>query len=101
MSSVVELRSRPWPRALAVAAIAVGVTACSDAARFDSNPYASQDTTASIQQQPRVPASQVQTSALPPPSGYQPATIPAGGVSGGGRGMASYQPAQYQPAQAP
>src|SRR5262249_19591849 len=76
-------------------------TACSDAARFDSNPYASQDTTASIQQQPRVPASQVQTSALPPPSGYQPATIPAGGVSGGGRGMASYQPAQYQPAQAP
>ena len=95
MSSVVELRSRPWPRVLAVAAIAIGAAACSDATRFDRNPYASQDTTASIQQQQqRAPTSQVQTSSLPPPSGYQPATVPANGVSGGGRGMASYQPAQ-------
>jgi len=94
MSSVVELRSRPWPRVLAVAAIAVGAAACSDAARFDSNPYASQDTTASIQQQQRAPAGQVQTSSLPPPPASQPATIPASVVSGGGRGMASYQPVQ-------
>src|SRR5262245_46995198 len=94
MSSVVELRSRPWPRVLAVAAIAIGAAACSDAARFDSNPYASQDTTGSIQQQQRAPTVQVQTSSLPPPSGYEPATVPASGVSGGGRGMASFQPAR-------
>jgi murein DD-endopeptidase MepM/ murein hydrolase activator NlpD len=97
MSSVAELRSRPWSRVLAVAAMTIGAAACSDSSRFDRNPYASQDTTASIQQQQqRAPASQVQTSSLPPPSGYQPATVPAG-VSGGGRGMASYQPAHTTP----
>jgi murein DD-endopeptidase MepM/ murein hydrolase activator NlpD len=94
MSSVVELRSRPWPRVLALAAIAVSAAACSDATRFDRNPYAGQDTTASVQQQQRAPTSQVQTSSLPPPSGYQPSTVPASGVSGGGTGMASYHPGQ-------
>ena len=94
MSSVVELvRSWPLPRVIALAAIAVTAAACSDATRFDRNPYASQDTTASIQQQ-GAPAGRVQTSALPPPSASQPATMPPSGVSGGGQGMASYHPAQ-------
>jgi murein DD-endopeptidase MepM/ murein hydrolase activator NlpD len=102
MSSVVGLvRSRTLPRVLAVAVMAAAAAACSsEVARFDSNPYASSrnDTTASIQQQPQqAPSGQVQTSSLPPPSGIQPAAMPATGVqttgvSGGGRGMASYHP---------
>lgn len=39
---------------------------------------------------------QVQTSSLPPPSGSEHAPMSSAGMSGGGRGMASYQPA-YQP----
>ena len=81
MSSVVELRSRSWPRVLAVAAIAVGAAACSsDATRFDRNPYASQDSHRLVQQQQLAPSGQVQTSSLPPPTASQPATMPAGGV---------------------
>jgi murein DD-endopeptidase MepM/ murein hydrolase activator NlpD len=49
--------------------------------------------TGSVQQQhQRAPATGVQTSQLPPPSGSQPA--PGAGVSGGGRGLASYRPGQ-------
>jgi murein DD-endopeptidase MepM/ murein hydrolase activator NlpD len=63
--------------------------------RFDSNPYASRnDTTASVQQEQRAPAGSVQTSALPPPTGSQPAMMPAASMSGGGQGMASYHPSQ-------
>ena len=96
MSSVVDLvRSWRLPRVVALAVIAVGAAACSsESTRFDSSPYASQHAaTGSIQQQ-HAPSSQVQTSSLPPPSGSQPATMPASGVSGGGRGMASYHPGQ-------
>jgi murein DD-endopeptidase MepM/ murein hydrolase activator NlpD len=107
MSSVIELvRSWPVPRVFAVATIAVGAAACSsEATRFNENPYASPyETTSSIQQQQqqqqqpqRAPAGQVQTSSLPPPTGSEPPPpAPSAGVSGGGRGMASYQPA-YQP----
>ena len=94
MSSVVELvRSRSLPRVLALAVIAAGAAACSsESVRFNSNPYASQEATGSIQQ--RAPAGRVQTSSLPPPSGSQPATMPSSGVSGGGQGMASYHPGQ-------
>ena len=94
--SVVELvRSWHLPRAFALAAMAMGATACSsESTRFNSNPYASQhEATGSVQQQ-RAPQGSVQTSSLPPPSGSQPATMPASGVSGGGRGMASYHPGQ-------
>ncbi len=94
MSSVVELvRSWPLPRVIALAVIAGGAAACSsESVRFNSNPYASQEATGSIQQ--RAPAGRVQTSSLPPPSGSQPATMPSSGVSGGGQGMASYHPSQ-------
>jgi murein DD-endopeptidase MepM/ murein hydrolase activator NlpD len=41
------------------------------------------------------PVSRVQTSQLPPPSAGRPATVASpAGTSGGGRGMASYQPGQ-------
>ena len=75
--------------------MAAGAAACSsESTRFNSSPYASQqEATGSIQQQ-RAPQGSVQTSSLPPPSGSQPATMPASGVSGGGRGMASYHPGQ-------
>ena len=87
MSSVVDLvRSWPLPRILALTVIAGGAAACSsEVARFDSNPYAAQNQTASVQQQ-RAPAGSVQTSSLPPPPGSE--TAPAGG----GQGMASYHP---------
>jgi murein DD-endopeptidase MepM/ murein hydrolase activator NlpD len=105
--SVVELRARPLPRVLALAVIAIGAAACSsESTRFNSSPYASQqEATGSIQQQ-RAPMGSVQTSALPPPGnqagygneynqyGNQAAAPPPSGVSGGGRGMASYQPGQ-------
>lgn len=95
MSSVVELRSWPLPRVLALAVIAVGVAACSsEATRFNSNPYASQQEATGSIQQPRVPSGSVQTSSLPPPPGSQAASTPPSGVSGGGRGMASYHPGQ-------
>jgi len=83
MSSVVELvRSWPLPRVLALAMIAGGAAACSsEVARFDSNPYASPNQTASVQQQ-RAPAGSVQTSSLPPPTGSD--TVPGAGVSGRG-----------------
>jgi murein DD-endopeptidase MepM/ murein hydrolase activator NlpD len=107
MSSVVEsVRSWPWLRFLALAVIASSAAACSsEAVRFNSNPYASQhasnETTSSVPQ--RAPAGSVQTSALPPPQGShqgsqyaasQPLPPPTTGVSGGGRGMASYHPNQ-------
>ena len=99
MSCVVELsRARCLPRALALAVMAFGATACSsEMTRFD-NPFASRPTevTGSVQQQqPQQQQQQqrVQTSQLPPPAAGQPATVPAGsGVSGGGRGLGSYQP---------
>jgi murein DD-endopeptidase MepM/ murein hydrolase activator NlpD len=93
MSSVVELCSWPLPRVLALAVIAVGAAACSsESTRFNSSPYASQQEATGSIQQPRAPQGSVQTSSLPPPPGSEAASMPAGGVSGGGRGMASYQP---------
>ena len=98
MSSVVEfLRSWPLPRAFAVAVIAVGAAGCSsETARFNDNPYASRsgqgEVTGSVQ---TAPVSRVQTSQLPPPAASRPATVASpAGTSGGGRGMASYQPGQ-------
>jgi len=93
MSSVV-FALRPWSRAAALAAIALGAVACSSEATRFTNPFSSQpsrsEATGSTPPQ-KAPAGRVQTTALPPPGGSQPAPM-AGGVSGGGRGMASYQP---------
>ncbi|MCC6890725.1 MAG: peptidoglycan DD-metalloendopeptidase family protein [Hyphomicrobiales bacterium] len=97
MSCVVELlRSWPWPRVVSLVVIASAAAACSsETARFSSSPYASQrqphEVTGSVQ--PRAPSGSVQTSTLPPPSGHA-AAAPSTGISGGGRGMASYHPGQ-------
>jgi murein DD-endopeptidase MepM/ murein hydrolase activator NlpD len=113
--SVAVARSRrPWPLLAAVSLLALGAAGCSsDTARFDSNPFArnsgpSGDVTGSVQAQrpatvasapiSRVesrPLAQPMSSPLPPPSNrpYVSSTAPAStGVTGGNRGLASYQP---------
>ena len=99
MSCVLELsRSRFWPRAFALAAMAFGAAACSsEVTRFES-PFASRsqpEVTGSVPPQQRAP---VQTTQLPPPTASQPSSVPAStGVSGGGRGLGSYQPQSPDP----
>src|SRR6266851_9552534 len=95
MSRVVELlRSRLWPRAAALALIAVGAAACSsETTRFNDNPFASRsgpEATGSIPQAQAGPGGRVESGPLPP----QPGAPAAGGagIAGGGRGMASYTP---------
>ena len=100
MNSVVELlHSWSPPRAIALALIAVGVAGCSvDSTRFNDSPFASSrqssnEVTGSVPAS-RASANRVEQSPLPPPPGSQPATVLAVpvGISGGGRGMASYAP---------
>src|SRR5262245_7989688 len=100
MSSVVELL-RARPRAVVLAVVAVSLAGCSsESARFNENPFARDQRpgeyyTGSVPQ--AAPAGQVQQSQLPPPGAGHPVAAapaaPAGGIAGGGRGMASYQPA--------
>ncbi len=103
MSCVIEpLRS--WPRAAALALVAVGLAACSaDSSRLNENPFATRgnDATGTVPPAPAAPAGRVESRPLPPqtaqlPSPHQPAAAPLGtGVAGGGRGMASYSPAAH------
>jgi murein DD-endopeptidase MepM/ murein hydrolase activator NlpD len=102
----VALRASLRPSTVLMTLIALGVAGCSsDTTRFESpfsNPFASQqsgDVTGSVNSAPQtsrvesapLPApGQTTAAALPPPP--QPATTYSG-VSGGGKGMASYQPA--------
>jgi murein DD-endopeptidase MepM/ murein hydrolase activator NlpD len=93
MSRVVELlRSRLWPRTAALALIAVGAAACSsETTRFNDNPFGSRgapEATGSIPQAQVAPGGRVESGPLPP----QPGVPAAGGIAGGGRGMASYTP---------
>ena len=93
MSRVVELlRSRLWPRAAMLALIAVGAAACSsETTRFNDNPFGSRsgpEATGSIPQAQAAPGGRVESGPLPP----QPGAPAAGGIAGGGRGMASYTP---------
>jgi murein DD-endopeptidase MepM/ murein hydrolase activator NlpD len=109
MSDVVELLcSRRVPCVVALALISFGLAGCSGdlSSRLSqnsfSNPFASQsETTGSVpaaaaerRELPQYsrPQSQYQTQALPPPVS-EPKSYPAAtGVSGGGRGLASYAP---------
>src|SRR3954471_12976957 len=105
MSLVVELLcSRRTPQFAVLALMSVGFAGCSAdmqtrmSQNSFSNPFGSQpDTTASVAQPgpqvepPELPQSarpqpHYQSSALPPPVSA-PQTYPAGGVSGGGRGI--------------
>src|SRR6202163_1797827 len=118
MSRVAELlRSRRVPQVAVLALMSVGFAGCSAdmSTRFSqntlSNPFNYQpEATGSVptpqverrelpqyarpQNQP-----QYQSSALPPPAVAAPQSYPAAsnGVSGGGRGLASYAPPPAQP----
>src|SRR3954463_15676003 len=114
MPRVVELLcSRRTPQVAVLALMSFGFAGCSADMQTRlsqnslSNPFSSQpETTASVAAPtPQVerrelpqyarPQSQSQSSALPPIAA--PQTYPAGGVSGGGRGVASYSPPSRQP----
>src|SRR5581483_5006028 len=99
--------SRRVPQIAALALIAFGMAGCSaDMTSRFQNPFGYQgDATGSVpapapqaeQREPPQysrPHSQVQSSALPPPAVAAPQTTAAAGqgVSGGGRGLASYAP---------
>jgi murein DD-endopeptidase MepM/ murein hydrolase activator NlpD len=115
MSRVVELLcSRRIPQVAVLALMSFGFAGCSAdmqtrlSQNSFSNPFSSQpETTASVAAPtPQVerrelpqyarPQSQYQSSALPPPIAA-PQTYPSSGVSGGGRGVASYAPPARQP----
>jgi murein DD-endopeptidase MepM/ murein hydrolase activator NlpD len=110
MPLIEVLRPWSWPRAAALTLTAIGIAGCSaDSLRFNDNPNARVETTASIPSAQPAPAGRVESRPLPPataqagppPSATMPATVPAGaGTSGGGRGMASYTPGN-NPAHAP
>jgi murein DD-endopeptidase MepM/ murein hydrolase activator NlpD len=98
MLSVVELL-RAQPRVLVLAVVAVGIAGCSsESTRFNENPYASRsapgEATGSVNAQ-AAPSGRVEQSQLPPPGANGPAmaAAPPTGIAGGGRGLASYQPA--------
>src|SRR5271169_5332416 len=83
-------RSAFWPRLVAISLIGLGVANCSgDSGRlsniFGSNSSSRNDTTGSIPQS--TPAGHVDSRPLPHLAGAEPQ-----GSSGGGQGMASYQP---------
>ncbi len=116
MSRVVELLcSRRTPQVAVLALMSFGFAGCSAdmqtrlSQNSFSNPFSSQpETTASVAAAPTPqverrelpqyarPQTQYQSSALPPPIAA-PQTYPSGGVSGGGRGVASYSPPSRQP----
>jgi murein DD-endopeptidase MepM/ murein hydrolase activator NlpD len=93
---------RAWPRVAVFALIGIAAAGCADSARFDSNPYASNDQrppppeyTGSIAKQP-APASRIVAQPLPAPS--RPATVAsAGGVAYGAQGLGAYRPANREP----
>src|SRR3954470_15045800 len=116
MSRVVELLcSRRTPQVAVLALMSVGFAGCSADMQTRlsqnslANPFPSQQAEATgsvaaptpqVEQrelpQTARPQPQYQSSALPPPVAA-PQTYPAGGVSGGGRGVASYSPPTHKP----
>jgi murein DD-endopeptidase MepM/ murein hydrolase activator NlpD len=112
MSRVIELLcSRRVPQVAVLALMSIGFAGCSAdmstrlSQNSSTNPFASQREVTGSVSAPAVerrelpqyarPQSQYQSSALPPIAA--PQSYPAAGVSGGGRGLASYAP----PAQSP
>ncbi|GLR88090.1 LysM peptidoglycan-binding domain-containing M23 family metallopeptidase [Bradyrhizobium iriomotense] len=113
MSALAELLySRRVPHVAVLALISFGFAGCSAdmSSRLSqsnfSNPFASQDSTGSVQQappqrelpqyaRPQTQPGSYQSQPLPPPAVAAPQSYPAaggGGVAGGGRGMGSYAP---------
>jgi murein DD-endopeptidase MepM/ murein hydrolase activator NlpD len=94
--------SHLWPRVAVLALIGASAAGCSDSARFDSNPYASnarqappqQEVTGSVASRPPT-GGQVYAQPLPAPS--RPATVAAGGgVANGAQGLGAYRPGTQQ-----
>jgi murein DD-endopeptidase MepM/ murein hydrolase activator NlpD len=98
---------RIWPRVAVFALIGIAAAGCSDSARFDSNPFASndrappppsgqQDITGSVSSRP-ASANRVSSQPLPAPS--RPATV-ASSNSGAnnGQGFAAYRPVPHSTA---
>ena len=118
MSRIVELLcSRRLPHVAALALISIGFAGCSGdmSTRLSqesfSNPFTSQPEATSIvppapverREPPRDyrPQPHYQSSALPPPiTSPQPNPTASAGVSGGGRGLASYAPPTHPPLEA-
>lgn len=96
--------SSVWPRVAVLFAVGAGVAGCSDSARFDSNPYASnrqatppQETTGSIGNGGRPMYRSVEAQPLPAPS--RPATVAANtgypassGYASGSGSLGAYRP---------
>jgi murein DD-endopeptidase MepM/ murein hydrolase activator NlpD len=85
-----------WPHVAVLALVGMAAAGCSDSARFDSNPYASnhnarqQETTGSIASRP-ASSGHVESQPLPAPS--RPATVAStGGVATGAQGLGAYRP---------
>jgi murein DD-endopeptidase MepM/ murein hydrolase activator NlpD len=116
MSFVVELLcSRRLPHVVVLALMSIGFAGCSAdmSTRLSqnsySNPFASQpEATGSVpapaverRELPQYSRPQYQSQPLPPPisapQSYPTASAPAAGVSGGGRGLASYTPPAHAP----
>ena len=118
MSRIVELLcSRRLPHVAALALISIGFAGCSGdmSTRLSqesfSNPFTSQPEATSIVPPAQVerrelprdyrPQPHYQSSALPPPiTAPQPNPTASAGVSGGGRGLASYAPPTHPPLEA-
>jgi murein DD-endopeptidase MepM/ murein hydrolase activator NlpD len=101
MSCVLELlRSRFWPRAAALTLMTIGVAACSgEVSRFSEGTYAPRgnpETTGSLPPVQAAPAGRVESQPLPPQTAQAAPPIASAptssGISGGGRGLASYSP---------
>src|SRR6187402_1086072 len=110
MSRVVELlHSRRWPQIAALALMSFGVAGCSADTQTRlsqgsfSNPFATQEATASVPTPAveRRELPQYSRPYAPPPSVAAPQSYPVApaqphaGVSGGGRGVGSYAPPQH------
>jgi murein DD-endopeptidase MepM/ murein hydrolase activator NlpD len=99
MSRVVELlcsRRLPHVAVLAVASVSFAGCSADMATRLSQNPFASQpEATASVTapavERRELPSARPQSQSLPPAISA-PQTYPSAGVSGGGRGLASYAP---------
>ena len=100
----VPSRSRPslrhWPHVAVLALVGLAAAGCSNSARFDSSPFASnrpippQETTGSIASRPAASA-RVESQPLPAPS--RPATVASsGGVATGAQGLGAYRPGKSE-----
>ena len=96
VSSRSRASSQTWPHVAVLALVGLAAAGCSDSARFDSNPYASnrnarqQETTGSIASRP-ASSGRFESQPLPAPS--RPATVAStGGVATGAQGLGAYRP---------